>query len=303
MKIVMTGATGYMGTKLVQRLSKTGYEVYAVARVGSNTEKIKTYINGIVFMDPVLDMYEKIREIAPDVYINLAGVYYGRHAPEKIGEMYEGNVILPSYLTDAVVRAGCSHVIHTASYQQCYNGEYYHPINLYAATKQAFEDILYFYVSTKRVNAVTLQLFDTYGADDGRNKIFNLIRRMKEGERIELSPGEQKLYFCYIDDVIEAYVKAIGLLQEMETGIYKRYAVRDEKPISLKEFVGYYIEVTKKKVLLEWGKRSYAEKEIMDPTGFGEVVPGWSPLVSYREGIRKCGEYDMEKNTDNTLGC
>lgn len=294
MKIVITGATGYIGTKLVLRLSKEGHEVYAAARQSSDTGKIKKYINGIVYTDSYLEIYEAMRKITPDVYINLAGSYCGRHTPEKIKELFEGNIILPSYLTDAVIQAGCSHVIHTASYQQCYNGEIYNPINLYAATKQAFEDILYYYSSSKQINVVTLQLFDTYGADDNRNKIFNLIRQVKEGECIELSPGKQKMYFCYINDVIDAYRKAISLLQENEMGMNKRYAVRSDEPIMLKEFVEYYIEVTGKKILLEWGKRNYMEKEIMDPSGFGEVLPDWKPLITYQEGIRLCGAYDIK---------
>ena len=216
MNVIVTGATGYIGTKLVKRLSEEKHKVYAIVRKSSNTEEIEKYVSGIINKESYLELYSNLEQLKPDIYINLAGFYCGSHTPEQIMDLFDGNVLLPAYLTDAVVQAGCRHVIHTSSYQQCYNGEKYNPINLYAATKQAFEDILCYYTVSKQINAITLQLFDTYGVDDKRNKVFNLVRRLHDGESIKMSPGMQKLYLCYIDDVIEAYVIALDLLKKEE---------------------------------------------------------------------------------------
>jgi CDP-3, 6-dideoxy-D-glycero-L-glycero-4-hexulose-4-reductase len=292
MKVLMTGATGYIGRKLVQRLAADGHEIYAVVRKSSRTEELKPFVKGILYSKPYLELFEQVQNIHPDIYINLAGTYCGNHSPEQIGMLLDANVILPAYAADAAVRAGVRHIIHTSSYQQCYNGEEYYPINFYAATKRSFEDILTYYTSDGSVNAVTLQLFDTYGADDTRRKVFNLVRALKDGESLDLSPGMQKLYFVYIDDVIEAYVSAMHLLETKEAGFYRKYAVRSEVPVRLKEFAKRYVKLTGKNVQLNWGKRSYAKKEIMDPTGYGETLPGWKALVSYEEGLKRCADWD-----------
>lgn len=293
MRIIVSGATGYIGTKLVKRLEIEGYEVYIIARKNSNVSEIGKCVKDIFCPSSYLDNYPYMEKVKPEVYINLAGYYCSRHSSENVSCLMEANIILPTYLTDAAVCAGCVCVIHTASYQQCYHGERYNPINLYAATKQSFEDILYYYTSLNKISAVTLQLFDTYGADDTRNKIFNLVRRLHDGDSINMSPGLQKLYLCYIDDVIEAYMTAIKLVAAMKRGMNKRYAVRDQEPITLKEFVEYYKKIIGKNINLNWGERQYVEREIMDPSGYGEVLPGWSPKISYWHGIQLCGEYDL----------
>src|SRR5690606_40584249 len=65
------------------------------------------------------------------------------------------------------------YLINTSSYSQHVNQEHYNPNSLYAATKQAYEDILRFY-STK-LNIINLVLFDNFGPNDPRPKIMNLL--------------------------------------------------------------------------------------------------------------------------------
>lgn len=296
MRIVVTGATGYLGRKLVKRLKEEGHDIYAVVRAGSDIGQIEKCVLGVMQSIPYEGLEDKLSGINPEAYINLAGYYCGSHTKNSIGALLDANVTLPAFVMDAAIKNGCTHIIHTASVQQNYAGKNYDPVNLYAATKQAFEDILYYYTSLKKINAVTLQLFETYGADDARGKVFNLVRSLKEGERIAMSPGKQKLYFCYVDDVIEAYVHALKLIVKDVMGVDHKYAVRLEHPIELKIFVEKYFELMGCKVPVEWGKREYMEKEIMDPAGIGEILPGWEAKVSYLQGLALCSEYDRTKD-------
>ena len=296
MRIVVTGATGYLGKKLVKRLKEEGHDIYAVVRASSDISQIKNIVLGVMQSIPYEELENKFDEISPEVYINLAGYYCGSHTKNSIGELLDANVMLPTFVMDAAIKSGCSHVIHTASVQQNYAGKNYDPVNLYAATKQAFEDILHYYTSMKKINAMTLQLYDTYGADDTRGKVFNLVRSLKAGESIAMSPGRQKLYFCYVDDVIDAYVHALELVRTDVMGADHKYAVRLEQPIELRKFVEKYFELMKKDVPVEWGKREYMAKEIMDPTGIGEILPGWEAKISYLQGLTLCSEYDRTKD-------
>lgn len=293
MNIIMTGATAYIGKKLLKRLKKEGHRMYAVVRGSSDTEDIEEYVERIICCTPYLDLYRVMETIQPEVFINLAGFYCGSHTPEKIQFLCDSNFQLPTYVTDAVVAAGGKYIIQTSSVQQCYKGELFNPINLYASTRQAFEDVLKYYTSVQAVCGVVLQLFDTYGADDSRDKVFNFVRRMREGEKLAMSPGKQKMYFCYIDDVVDAYVKALEFMVQENIGSYLKYSVRGEEPICLKEFIEEYIRYTGRNIMLQWGKREYMIKEIMDPTGFGVPVPEWYPKISYKEGIHLCGDYDL----------
>ena len=276
MNIIMTGATGYIGKKLLKKLKIAGHRVYAVVRESSDIKGISDDIEEVIYGTPYLELYEKIRQMQPHLFISIAGYYRGQHIPEDIAKFYESNVLLPTYLTDAVVRANCRYIVHTASTQQNYGGSAFDPVNLYAASKQAFENVLQYYASVNGVTVMVLQIFDTYGADDVRNKIFNRVRQLPEGGTLEMSPGEQKLYLCYIDDVVNA--------------------VRGEEAVRLKVFIEKYIQYTNRDLHLLWGKREYMAKEIMDPTGYGVVLPEWSPKISYEEGIELCGNYDLQRS-------
>lgn len=298
MRVVITGATGYIGQKLVRRLKEEGHYVCAVVRGSSDTGTICNYTDRILCSEPYEELENLMVEVKPEIYINLAGYYCGTHTTDKIHALIEGNITLPTYVMHAAVNAGCRHVIHTASVQQCAGGEVYAPMNLYAATKQAFEDILYYYTSVQKIKAITLQLFDTYGADDKRRKVFNLVRMLKSGERIAMSPGKQKLFFCYIEDVIDAYICAVRLIKEAAPGNNVRYAVRAEEPIELRRFIEEYLRLTGKRIEIEWGGREYMEREIMDPTGIGDTLPDWKPEISYMEGLGLCSEYDLSSCTD-----
>lgn len=293
MNIVMTGATGYLGRKLLKKMGGA-YRVYALVREGSDINGIRGDVEGVIPCTPYLDLYDAMKEIRPEAYINLAGFYCAAHTPEKIRLLCDSNFLLPMYVSDAVITAGGKYIIHTSSVQQCFAGEAYNPLNLYAATKQSFENVLQYYTSVRAVCGVVLQLFDTYGADDTRNKVFNFVRRLEEGKTLAMSPGEQKMYFCYVDDVVEAYVKTLESMKQKEPGFYQKYAVRGREPIQLKEFIQNYIEYTGRNIILQWGGREYMMKEIMDPSGYGIPVPEWSPKISYEEGIRLCGDYDLK---------
>lgn len=292
MRVLVTGASGYIGKKIIERLVKEGHSISVVVRKNSNIDDVKKYIDKIIYFGDDNYVYEQINAFGPQCYINVAGKYYGAHNPTTIREMMGANMLFPALVLDAAVASGCMNVIHTSTVQQCYDGEQYNPVNFYAATKQAFEDVIRFYAESGSIKAITLQLFDTYGADDTRNKIFNRIRKLKKDEAFELSSGRQKMYFCYIDDVIDAYIEALELVDNAPLRFNKKYAIRSDEPIELKAFVEKYSELLGCELKLDWGKIEHAERDILDPTGYGDVLPNWQPKYSYEDGIKLCVKAD-----------
>lgn len=286
MKVVITGATGYIGGHVLKRLSKEN-EVICIVRNSSNISQISNFAHRIVTVTKYEHLYAEMMEIKPDIVVHLAGMFQGEHTKESIENMLDSNIKFASILFDAAQSAGCKKFINTGSYWQNYNKDFYNPVNLYAATKQAFEDIVLYYVKAKKCKAITMQIFDSFGENDGRNKILNLVARLKDGEELDMSPGEQKLFFCYIDDIVSAYVQAIQLVSDMGEGEYYKYAIRGEKPHTLKEIVETYLRLANKKVQIRWGGREYREREIMDPEEIGQILPGWKPQYSLEEGLKR----------------
>ena len=119
-----------------------------------------------------------------------------------------------------------------------YGGEAYRPLNLYAATKQAFSDLMAYYTDAGLLRAVTLVLSDTYGPDDHRPKVLNLIRDAAlKGETIALSDGEQDYDVVHIDDVVRAFRMAGEQLLQSEGWKNEIFQVCATEPLSLRQTV------------------------------------------------------------------
>lgn len=287
MRILITGATGYIANKLVKRLVEFDNAVWCTVRKTSDVSRLENIDCELIYVDEVSVLYEQLRKIRPDLVIHLAGVFLSEHSKDNIQDMVESNIVFPTILFDAAYEAGCRKYINTGTCWQNFEGEKYNPVNLYAATKESVEDILKYYVNAKGIKGITLTIFDSYGPKDTRNKVLNIVSRLSEGESIGMTQGEQKMYLCYIDDIVDAYLQAIILIQGYEEGEYHKYAVRGDKAYSLREIIQIYLEESRKNVIIKWGEREYRKREIMDPSDWGELLPGWYAKTSLKEGMKK----------------
>ena len=191
---------------------------------------------------------------------------------------------------EASVKANVKWLINTGTFWQHYENRDYSPVNFYAATKQAFEAIAQYYLETTNINFVTLKLNDTYGPEDTRPKIFNLwLKIAGTSETLDMSAGEQLIDIVYIDDVVEAYVKAIELLENDNDKKLKgkSFAVSSGRHIKLRELARVFEEVTGKKLNINWGKKPYRKREVMVPWNKGQTLPNWKPTITIEEGIKR----------------
>lgn len=138
------------------------------------------------------------------------------------------------------------------------------------------------------LKVITLKLFDTYGPDDFRPKLFSLLTKNAVGQQtLDMSPGEQMVDFVYIDDVIDAYVLAAHRLQTEMVAGHEQYAVSSGAPVKLKQVVMTYNRICGNKLKINWGGRPYRPREVMTTWTKGPMLPGWSPKIGLEEGIKK----------------
>lgn len=133
---------------------------------------------------------------------------------------------------------------------------------------------------------ITLKLFDTYGPNDFRGKLISLLERISvTQESLAMSPGEQIVDLVYIEDVIDAFVLAAQYVRNNE--YLGDYAIPSGNPVRLKEIANTFETVTGKKLNINWGERSYREREVMVPWNKGTILPGWTAKVDFASGLEK----------------
>ncbi|WP_409341775.1 NAD-dependent epimerase/dehydratase family protein [Paenibacillus sp. MBLB4367] len=292
-KAIVTGATGYVGSRLAARLASEGWDVHAVARPDSNPRLLEKLTGNLTIhrYDGTIDrLFAIFQEAKPEIVFHLASVFMAEHRPGDIEPMLRANVLFGTQLAEAMARYGVSRLINTGTSWQHYENSDFNPVCLYAATKQAMDSILTYYVEAASIKVITLKLFDTYGPGDPRKKLFSLLQEAASGRgALEMSGGEQLIDLVYIDDVVQAYRLAAARLLGGLTKGGETYALSSGKPIPLKKLVELVAQSMGRKLPIEWGARPYRKREVMIPWSKGEPLPGWQPTITLEEGLLKMG--------------
>lgn len=291
--ILISGATGYIGRWLLKAMQKAGKNVYALVRNSSSClglelseERLCKYSGDV---KGVIDfcLKNKINTI-----IHLAAFQVTNHNADNIDNYVDANITLGIHLLEALKENGQEkkQFICVGTNWQHYEQEQYRAVNLYAATKEAFDKLVDYYSDAFSMKAITLEIYETYGPFDSRNKIINLFLRQKTGEVLEMSPGEQKLDMLYIEDVVTAFFTALDYLQRMPGGSHLTYCLSTGEYFSVKEIVALFEKVFEKELHIRFGAFGYKKREMMIPYQKGTRLPGWNRKYSLEEGLRDMRE-------------
>lgn len=294
---LVTGAGSFIGHELVKRLAARSIPTHVIVRPTSDTTRLQALPTPpkIHVMDSAAgSLVDIINSASPEMVFHLAGAYQRDESPQDLPNLIQSNIQFGAQLLDAVCRhqentAGnpIKGLINTGSYFQYYNNEK-NPLNFYAATKNAFEEILNYYAGRYGLASLTLVLFDTYGPSDWRLKLLPAIRDAQaNGTDLNLPKNDLLLNFVHADDVIDCYFAAAEKLIKGAPGIAGReFAVRDAQDIRISELVAMFEELGPGKIKTNWGKWAAPDREI-DVPWQGACLAGWQPKISLPDGIRQ----------------
>jgi len=287
-RVLITGITGYIGSNLARNLLPD-YEVYGLVRAPLNLEYIEDIAPSLqlLYYDGTYSsMDAALAASCPDLVYHLATYYTGSHGAEQTPKLIESNLTLGAYLLEAMSARKSPALVYASTYMTHYQGESYRPVNLYAATKQAFSDLLAYYTDVDLLRAVTLVISDTYGPGDHRPKVLNVIKNaIKTGEKVLLSAGTSPYDVVYIDDIVSAF-RLAG--EQLIAGQHRNdvYQVVPEAPLSLRETVEKMLQINNLTLDAGWGERPAAEREMTGLLRVHPTLPGWKPQVPLEIGLK-----------------
>jgi nucleoside-diphosphate-sugar epimerase len=284
MTILLTGATGFLGSYLLKSFIKNGHKVIALKRSTSNTYRIEEYLNQIILYDidktELSDIFENHKI---DIVINTV-TNYGRK-DTKISSIVDTNLILSLKLLEESVNNNVKAFINTDTLLE-------RNINAYALSKAQLVDWMQF-LSTHNSKMINVRIEHMYGTLDDENKfIYWLINQLKQNvENIDLTSGVQKRDFIYIDDIVSGYETMIKNIDRFSN--YEEFELGSGNSIEVKEFVKQIVKelnvnrtITTK---LNFGTVAYRANENMNMEA--NIVKlqnlGWKPKVSIEDGIKK----------------
>ena len=287
---LITGATGFIGGVLARRLLLEGWEVHVLLGRSSRLEAqtgLQGRVTAHVYDGSQEGMLAILEAARPHVVFHLASRFLTDHQPRDIQGLVDSNILLPLHLVEAMAVTGARNLVNTGTSWQHFGTAGYRPVNLYAATKQAFEAILAYYHEGRGLSCTTLKLFDTDGPGDPRRKLVPiLLEAARTGAPLDLTPGEQVLDLVHVEDVAQAFLDA-GRQLLPGPPILNCFLVSGDR-LSVRALADRIQEALGRTLQARWGQRSYRPREVMVPLDpAGRLLPGWAPVRDLGEGLRQ----------------
>ena len=213
MKIGIIGSNGFIGKNIKDYLSrKKEYKVFGF----SSYNKLKNKWSNKIL--------KEINSNKPDLIINCSASQLLTEDKKSILNLLNSNVYSNIFfLNEAINYKNFKGYITFGTKFEFDAKRNYKPLNFYAATKHANDLFLEYYSLKKKITAVSLKLFDTYGSNDKRKKILNLLlESYKKNKFLATTAGNQYLDYVHIDEVCQLIHKIINDIENNKlTGFNK----------------------------------------------------------------------------------
>ena len=283
MKIVVTGATGFVGGALVKQLIAAGFDVAAVVR--NHSEKLPVVVTQVIDSGDDVEICAAFESFGAEFVFHCAANQDLTHSLLSSANLIQTNIGFAGRMLAIAEQAGVTGFVAAGTFATHADGTSdYAPQNLYAATKQAFNALVEHYRRNTTLRVVVLELSDTYGPNDPRPKFLNLVRQAAQSqESLDASPGLQEVRPVHVDDVTRAFVHTARLISG-GVELAAQYSICGAEAVTLQELVSIYKRVNQVEVGINWGGRNYREGEIMKPF-VGELLPGWQPATALSVGL------------------
>lgn len=280
--IVVTGATGFIGTHLLDGLLAAGYTVVALHRRGV-PEGLRRHDR--LLWRAVEDAAVCFSQSHPDAVIHLATCY---GTGFSLSEVVASNVSMPLRLLELAIAEGCPLFINTDTFFAKPEFNYLH-MRPYIQSKNDF--LRWATLATEEASAtkvVNARLEHVYGPGDGAQKFIpHVLTKLLGNDTLALTLGEQLRDFVHVDDVVDAYLTILKSFDKLPSGLTE-VQVGAGTSHSIRTFVETARSLCRSTSRLDFGTLPYRPQEIM--CSVADIAPltalGWIPRHTLASGIR-----------------
>jgi len=295
--VLITGATGFVGSNLTRKLVTLGCNVHVFIKRTSNRWRIRDILDQVTEHETDLRNYDQLKKlvskIKPQIIYHLA-VHGSYPFQQNIEEMIKTNILGTVNLLNALATSNYQCFINTGSSSEygfknkpMKEEDLLEPISFYAVTKASSTLLCQVFAKTFDMSIITLRPFSVYGYyEESTRLIPTAIISCIKGVRLKLTSGEQKHDFVFIDDVIDAYLRAPCIEdiagEIINIGSGRQYS-NEEVVSKIGALLGKQIKVNKGAYLARpwdathWVANNLKAKELL----------GWKPKHRFEEGLRK----------------
>lgn len=306
-RVLLTGATGFVGSELAVKLAEKGYEVHVLERYVTarfTVDQDKRLVKHYACLSDCPAVKNIIRTVQPEYVIHVGAISAVAFSYDHYVEVTEVDYIGTINLAEACYRE----VPHFKQFLFAGTSEEYgmtlkdpkgflteesvlHPNSPYAVAKVASDLYLKYMFEAYNFPITIIRPFNTYGRKQNAHFfVERTISQMIKGDKVLLGDKTTVRDWLYIDDHVDLYVKALGnknaIGQIIQGCTGKGYTCEETANIIAKA-TGYKGTVT-------WNstpKRPLDAQNLVGDPAKAKRLIGWEPKVSFEEGLKKTIEH------------
>ncbi|HAJ56587.1 MAG TPA: NAD-dependent dehydratase [Candidatus Omnitrophica bacterium] len=297
-RILITGATGFIGANLARFFLKKGFDIHAFIRKGSDTWRIRDLISHIrsygVDLSDVGAVEKAVVKIKPS-YIFHAAAFGGYHFQNEAQKIISANFLGTVNLLNACKGLDYKLFVNTGSSSEyglksilMKESDICEPVTDYGVSKVAATLFARALAQRDKRPIVTLRLFSPYGYYEGASRLVpSLITAYLSGKAPEVSSPDCVRDFIFIEDVLSAYSKVIDKKGSVAGEIINIGSGRQYRVSDVSRAVA---RLTGSKAKPQWGKianpRCEPKHWQADITKAKKLL-GWQPKFGLEQGLEK----------------
>jgi len=274
--VVITGSKGFIGKHLVKELKSKTNDIKIIEIDLENGYDItkKEQLQDIKHFDILIHLAAK--SYVPDAFINPSDFYY----VNIIGTL---NVL-------ELCRKYNARMIYTSSY--VYGAPDYLPIdekhplkafNPYAQSKLMGEDLCHAYFRDFDISSIIMRPFNIYGEGQGDHFLIQSIINQAKSGMISLKDSRPKRDYIYIDDVVDAYIKAINY-KNSGVEIFNLGSGRSTSIKELTDIISFHFNSSFKVVFSEERRKNEVLETLASTVKVKDELK-WTPKISINDGV------------------
>ena len=292
-KILITGAAGFIGANLTRKLIKTGNEINILIKEASNLWRINDIVSNCnvhkIDLKKVDDVRNVVKKINPELVYHCAG--HGIYPSQKNStEIFSTNILGTFNLLNALnENNNLRRLVNLGSFFEYSTN----PIDPYTISKITQTKLVEHFFKEKKLPITTLRLFTPYGKFDSPGRLIcDLMIALNRNKPLEIFSKHTKRDFIHIDDVIAALEVASqqpdidGEIIDIGTG----------NEISVEEIVNLSNQLSDNNLIINWNdKKQHTIYYEPDQTIFlsrqNIQKLNWKPSTSLEVGLQKAMEW------------
>ena len=280
-KILITGSTGFIGSNLLKELYSRNKIFIILRNKSQNIKQIRNYKNiKIISYKEFDELNKKLKKITIDIVIHCATHYVKNHDYKDLLELNKSNMLFGNIILENLKKMQTKKFINFSTVWEDYNSIKDNSCNLYSVYKKCFGNLINYYSKIfPSINFFNIMISDTFGENDNRPKIINILKRNHKNNKItKIISKNLFINLLNIKDII----KAINIIIKKNIKADK-YLIKNKVSYKIIDLIDSFNKNAERKLKIKWISNKIINEKIYPY----KKLKGWIPKQSSKIDIIK----------------